>query len=221
MGFLNLFGKKSAMSASFPITMLPKGSIATNDQGKLFLEECVINTGWKMLGHHYPWYTGELQFGYIPPKPLDANILERTIQDALVNHNLFTKESVRCPYKVDQLEWQQTLWRFHWLWQIAVADMEYIWSIVKDPSSFLSIEERNDYLRDIAFISAIPPGRVMIFDKHFGRLVGISQKVRELEKEARKYNTELKGPINLLWFYPDLSEDRAVYIFTEEEIDKK
>jgi hypothetical protein len=138
------------------------------------------------------------------------------IKDILINQAKFTEESIRCPYKVDKLEWQQTLWRFYWLWQIAIADMENIWNVVKDPSSFLSIEERNDYLRDIAFISAIPPGRVMILDKHFGRLVGISQKVRELEKEAKK---ELKEPI--LWYFPNLSEDRAIYVFTEEEINKK
>jgi len=95
--------------------------------------------------------------------------------------------------------------------------MENIWNIVKDPSSFLSIEERNDYLRDIAFISAIPPGRVMILDKHFSKLVRISQKVRELEEEDKKYYTELKEPISLLWFFPNLSEGRAIYIFTEEE----
>ena len=147
--------------------------------------------------------------------------MQGMIKDILVNQANFSKESIRCPYKVDKLEWQQTLWRFYWLWQIAIADMGNIWNIVKDPSSFLSIEERNDYLRDIAFISAIPPGRVMILDKHFGRLVGISQKVRELEKEAIKYNTELKEPTSLLWFFPDLSEDRAIYIFTEEEINKK
>ena len=214
MGFLNLFGKR--MIAVPSITMLPKGRIATNDSKKLLFEEGLISTVWKMLEYNYSWYKGELQFGYIPPKLLDAIIMQRMIEDILINQAKFTKESIHCPYKVDKLEWQQTLWRFYWLWQIAIADMENIWNIVKDPSSFLSIEERNDYLRDIAFISAIPPGRVMILDKHFDRLAGISQKVRGLEKEAKK---ELKEPI--LWYFPNLSEDRAIYIFTEEEIKKK
>jgi hypothetical protein len=214
MGFLDLFGNRRIAVSS--ITMLPKGRIATNDLKKLLFEKGFISTVWKMLEYNYSWYKGELKFGYIPPKLLDANIMQGMIKDILINQAKFTEESIRCPYKVDKLEWQQTLWRFYWLWQIAIADMENIWNILKDPSSFLSIEERNDYLRDIAFISAIPPGRVMILDKHFGRLVGISQKVRELEKEAKK---ELKEPI--LWYFPNLSEDRAIYIFTEEEINKK
>jgi len=214
MGFLDLFGNRRI--AVSPITMLPKGRIATNDSEKLLFEEGFISMVWKMLGHDYSWYKGELKFGYIPPKLLDANVMQGMIKDILINQAKFTEQSIRYPYKVDKLEWQQTLWRFYWLWQIAIADMANIWNIVKDPSSFLSVEERNDYLRDIAFISAIPPGRAMILDKHFGRLVGISQKVRELEKEAKK---ELKEPI--LWYFPDLSEDRAIYIFTEEEINKK
>ncbi len=216
MGFLNLFGKR--MIAISSLTMLPKGRKATNDLNKLLLEETFTSTVWKMLGYNYPWYKGKLEFGYIPSDMLAANLFTGTIEDILVSQ---AKASIQCPYKVDKLEWKQTLWRFYWLWQIAIADMENIWNIVKDPSSFLSIEERNDYLRDIALISAIPPGRVMALDKHFGRLVGISQKVRRLEKEAIKYNSELKEPISLLWFFPDLSEDRAIYIFTEEEINKK
>jgi hypothetical protein len=216
MGFLNLFGKRMIKISS--IYMLPKGRKATNDLHKLLLEECTISVVWKMLEHDYSWYKGELKFGYVPPKLEDAYIMQRAIKDILVNQAKFTENSIRCPYKVDKLEWQQTLWRFYWLWQIAIADMENIWNIVKDPTNFLSIEERNDYLRDIAFISAIPPGRVMILDKHFSKLVGISQKVRELLEEAKKYNTELKEPISLLWFFSTLSEDRAIYIFTEEEI---
>lgn len=214
MGFLDLFGNRRIAVSS--ITMLPKGRIATNDSEKLLFEEGFISMVWKMLEHDYSWYKGELKFGYIPPKLLDANVMQGMIKDILINQAKFTEQSIRYPYKVDKLEWQQTLWRFYWLWQIAIADMANIWNIVKDPSSFLSVEERNDYLRDIAFISAIPLGRAMILDKHFGRLVGISQKVRELEKEAKK---ELKEPI--LWYFPDLSEDRAIYIFTEEEINKK
>ena len=91
----------------------------------------------------------ELEFGYIPSRLLDANLYQGIIKDILINQAKFTEQSIRCPYKVDKLEWQQTLWRFYWLWQIAIADMENIWNIMKDPSSFLSIEERNDYLRDI------------------------------------------------------------------------
>lgn len=203
------------------ITMLPKGRIATDSPGKLLSEEAISSVTWKMLEYSYPWYKGKIEFGYIPPDLLAANVFRGIIEDILVNQANFSKEYIQCPYKVNKLEWQQTLWRFYWLWQIAIADMENIWNIVKDPSSFLSIEERNDYLRDIAFISAIPPGRVMILDKHFGRLVGISQKVRELEKEAIKYNTELKEPISSLWSFPNLSEDRAIYIFSKEEINKK
>lgn len=211
MGLTNLSGRKLVPVSD--ITMLPEGRLATADLGKLLHEQALVHVVWSRLELNCPWYKGEWRFGATPSMIEEAHLWQRAIEDALIRQANFTKGSLRCPYKVRELEWQQTLWRFYWLWLIAIEDMENIWNAVKNPISFLSIGERNDHLRDIAFVYAIPPGRVMIHDKRFDRVVRVSQKVRELEAEAKKHVNE---PI--LWRFPDLSEDRAIYVFAEEQL---
>lgn len=211
---MGLFSRGAALISD--ITMLPQGRIASTDLGKLTLEEGIVHVAWRMLEYNYPWYDGELTFGYVPPKLLDANVMSSWIEAAVIKNANFTKDNIRCPKRVNKLEWHQTLWRFYWLHLIAAADMQKIWGIVsearEDPSRLLDIEERNDYLRAVALISAIPPGRVAVYNKYFDKLVSISHRVRKLEIEARKYARE-----ELLWFFPDITHDRGILTFSIDE----
>ena len=211
IGPTNLSGGKLV---SIPaISMLPEGRLATADVTTLVQEQVLVRAVWSRLEVNYPWYKGEWRFGVVPSMIEEAHLWQRTIEDALIRQAKFTKGSVRCPYKVGKLEWQQTLWRFYWLWLIAIEDMQSIWNAARDPINFLSVGARNDHLRDIALIYAIPPGRAMIHDERFDRVVRVSRKVRELEAEAKKHVNE---PI--LWRFPDLSGDRAIFVYAEEQM---
>ena len=37
------------------------------------------------------------------------------LEGVLIGRAKFAEATIRCPHKVDKLEWQQTLWRFFWL----------------------------------------------------------------------------------------------------------